>query len=138
MSGIKREDKYGEWKISKAQRDYIALLSGYTSTEKEDKKDISDFLGSLRVDSIEELTKKEAHALIIKLLERSVEYTFLCGLTKWVHKQDYNKYTLFGEMEACMHDCPDLKINSDVNNCPAFIKWHDAAQDAAQEKDNEE
>lgn len=121
--------KYGEWPMSRAQREYIMLLSNYESTGLEDKMDIDNFLKILYVKRIEDLTKKEASALIRKLLERPVKYTFICGMEKWIQKEDYNKYTIFGEMDACVHDCPDPKINSDVNNCLAFIKWHDVAQD---------
>lgn len=117
------------WCLSESQRDYIKLLSRYPDIEKEDEEDINKFLVSMEVDQVEKLTKKEASVLITKLLERFVEYEFLCGLTKKVDKRDYNKYVLLGEMEACMHDCPDPAISSDVNNCPAFIKWHDVAQD---------
>lgn len=123
-----KKREHGIWGLSEAQRDYINILSRYPSTEKEDKEDIINFLKFLGIDWIEQLTKKEAHALITKLLERPVEHTFVCGLTKKVHKQEENEYTLFGEMEACMHHCPDPEINSDINNCPAFIKWHDAAE----------
>jgi len=31
-------------------------------------------------------------------------------------------YESMGDMEACLHDCPDESVNGDVNNCEVWIK----------------
>jgi len=70
-----RKRKRGAWKldpISRAQKKYIEVLSSCPGVGKEDKKDITNFLGFLRKESIDELNKGEARVLISKLLERRV------------------------------------------------------------------
>ena len=70
-----RKRKRGAWKlepISWAQMKYIKILSDCSSTAKEDKEDINNFLGFQRKNNIDELNKGEARELISKLLERRI------------------------------------------------------------------
>ena len=106
--------EYGE-RATPKQIDYIKILSNYPDTKDKDTEDIQCFLSQNKKEKLEELTKKEASGLIQTLLKRQVKYVFLCGKEQYITKQDYNRYNLFGELEACLHEC-----ETDVNDCP---KW---------------
>ena len=99
---------------SKKQREYIELLSSYDSTKEQDKADIKDYLERVEKESVCHLLKKEANELIQILLQRPAEYTFACGKKGTLHKQDVNRYNVFGDFEGCLHACPD---GIDVNDC---------------------
>ena len=107
--------------ITEKQRDYIEILSSYESTKVEDETDIENFLDNLGKSDITDLSIREASDLIQLLLKRPTEYTFFCGLKAELDKSDVNKYNLFGEIDACLHECPDGKIAGDVNSCPTWM-----------------
>lgn len=104
-----------EDKATSKQTEYIEILSSYPNTKDKDAEDIQSFLSQYKKEKIEELTKKEASALIGILLKRSVKYVFLCGKEKQINKSDYNRYNMFGRLEACLHEC-----DTDVNNCQSW------------------
>ena len=104
--------------ITEKQKNYIKVLSSYVGTKKEDEKDIVNYLNKYQKKNISQLTKKEASELIQILLERPTEYTFICGKKGLFHKQEVNSYNVLGDIEGCLHSCPDKDINGDVNNCP--------------------
>ena len=104
--------------ITTRQKEYIEILSSYDNTKKEDEADIKNYLKKVGKTSISQLSKEEANELIKILLKRPTEYTFHCGKKAILHKQEVNCYTVMGDLEGCMHACPDEKINGDVNNCP--------------------
>ena len=101
-----------EVKASQKQIDYIRILTSYPDTKDKDAEDVRNFLTQHKKERIEQLDKREASALINMLLRRSVKYTFPCGKEKTLSKSDYNSYNLFGELEACSHEC-----ETDVSNC---------------------
>ena len=109
--------------ITEKQENYIKNLSSYEYSKKEDKKDIENYLKEHGKKSISQLSKKEASELIKILLQRPTEYTFACGKKAILHKQEVNCYHVLGDLEGCMHACPDKAVNGDVNNCP-FWKEH--------------
>ena len=100
---------------TKKQREYIELLSGYDCTKEQDEADIKDYLERVGKATIFHLSKKEANELIQILLQRPTEYTFACGKKETLHKQDVNRYNVFGDFEGCLHACPD---GIDVSDCP--------------------
>jgi len=53
-----------------------------------------------------------------------VIYEFICGKKAEVDTDDFNRFSVFGEIEACLHCCPDLVIAGDINNCPAFFDYY--------------
>lgn len=106
-------------KITDKQLDYINILSGYTSSKEKDAKIIVDFLNTAHKNSLNDLTKKEASALIDALLKVPVEYKFPCGKKSILNKQEVNGYELLGELEACLHDCPK---NIDVHDCSYWAR----------------
>jgi len=112
-------------RITEKQANYIDILSSYESTKVEDKQDISNFLGGLGKDDISQLSIREASDLIQLLLLRPTEYTFLCGKKAELHKQEVNSFNVLGEMEACLHGCPDENIQGDVNGCTEWKKRND-------------
>ena len=100
--------------ITQKQLDYIKILSSYPDTKLLDLQDIKLFLDRNSKPSLAHLTKREAHNLIEILLNRPCLYTFICGKTKTITKQERNCYSVLGDMEGCLHDCPD---GVDVNDC---------------------
>ncbi len=101
------------------QIEYIEILSSYEYSKKEDEKDIEDYLKDKGKENISQLSKKEASELIEILLQRPTEYTFACGKKAILHKQEVNCYHVMGDLEGCMHACPD---GIDVNNCSYWKK----------------
>lgn len=79
------------------------------STKEVDAKDIVDFLSRVSKTDVSKLSKKEVSDLIQLLLERVVQYEMVCGKTVELHKQDVNSFHFLGEIEACMHHCPEKK-----------------------------
>jgi len=106
-------------KITEKQENYIQILSGYEYSKREDEKDIDDYLKEHDKKSISQLSKTEASELIKTLLQRPTEYTFACGKKAILHKQEVNCYLVMGELEACLHACPD---GIDVNDCSYLDK----------------
>lgn len=102
--------------ITEAQIEYIEILTH----DEEDEQIIQRFLKRVNK-PLNELNRREAHNLIQRLLTRPAEYTFVCGLKAKVSKQDYNKFKLFGELEACLHACPKM---IDVHECKPYNKYH--------------
>ena len=96
--------------ITESQKEYIQILTH----NPEDKKIIEETLSKHNKSSLDKLNRKEAHDLIQKLLEIEVEYTFPCGLKDKITKEEYNKFEIFGELEACIHSCPK---NIDIYEC---------------------
>ena len=109
--------------ITEKQEKYIKILSSYEYSKKEDKKAIENCLKKNGKKSISQLSKNEASELITILLQRPTEYTFTCGKKATLHKKEVNRYHVLGDIEGCMHACPDKAVNGDVNNCP-FLKEH--------------
>ncbi|MGB9760843.1 MAG: hypothetical protein ACPLZG_13520, partial [Thermoproteota archaeon] len=91
---------------TKAQLDYIFILSSYKSTRLDDLHDIVSFLMEKGKKDLRELTKGEASELIQVLLERPVEYEFPCGLKALLEKQEINRINVWGELEGCLDYCP--------------------------------
>jgi len=108
-------------KITENQLQYIRILSLYESTWDQDLDDIISFIVSLGKKSIKELTVDEASRLIEKLLQRPVEYTFLCGEKAMISKREYNSISVLGIMEGCMHFCPK---NIDIHQCKHFKNYY--------------
>lgn len=108
--------------ITERQEEYLQILSSYEATEKEDKRDIETYLNEHNKNAINQLSKKEASELIQILLQRPTEYVFHCGKKAVLHKQEVNSFHVLGDMEGCMHACPDETIGGDVNNCPYWKK----------------
>ena len=80
--------------------------------------DIENFLRECGKKTISQLSKEEGSELIKTLLQRPAEYTFACGKSAILQKREVNCYHVLGDLEGCMHACPDEAVNSDVNNCP--------------------
>lgn len=76
--------------------------------------------------TLSQLSKKEASELIQILLKRPTEYIFLCGKTAILDKQEINGYNVLGYMEACMHACPDKKIQGNLHDCPDFKEFYES------------
>ncbi len=104
-----------EDKATSKQIEYIKILSTYPDTKEKDSEDIQKFLSQYKREKIDEFSKKEASALIETLLKRPVKYVFLCGREEQINKSDYNRYNLFGDLEACLHEC-----ETDVNSCQSW------------------
>jgi len=100
--------------ITKRQQEYIIVLSSYESSKIEDMKDIQTYLRSVSKVNVSELSINEASELIQLLLERPVLYTSpICGVTKILMKDEYNRYEIMGAIEYCLHECTE----DDVNTC---------------------
>jgi len=110
--------------ITERQREYIEILSDYEYTRKEDEADIINYLKEHKKQNISQLTKEEASELIQILLKRPTEYTFVCGKKIILPKQEVNRYHVLGDVEGCMHSCPDKTIGGNVNDCPYFLEWY--------------
>ena len=110
--------------ITERQRDYIKILSNYEYSKKEDEADIANYLKDHNKKDVSQLSKREASELIQILLKRPTEYTFVCGKKAILPKQEVNSYNVLGELEGCLHSCPDEKIDGDVNSCPHFLEWY--------------
>ncbi len=113
-----------DWGVTERQEDYIKILSSYSSSKNEDEIDIGEYLNKVDKRSISELSLNEASELIQLLLKRPVEYEYPCGKKEFLQKQDVNRFNVLGDMEACLHSCPDEKINGDVNGCPYWKGFH--------------
>ena len=109
--------------ITKRQDDYIKILSDYDSTREADAKDIEVFLSGVSKQNISNLSKKEASDLIQLLLKRPVIYTLVCEKVVELEKQEVNSFHFLGEIEACLHHCPDPVFSGDVNGCKAFLDY---------------
>jgi len=112
--------------ITERQHEYIKILSDYDSTREADAKDITDFLKNHSEGDISELSKKEASDLIQLLLERPVQYTLVCDRVVILDKQEVNSFHFLGEIEACLHNCPDPVIQGSVGSCSHFLKYQQA------------
>ena len=115
--------------ITARQLEYINILSSYDYSKKEDEADIANYLEHHGKQDLSQLLKKEASELIQILLRRPSEYTFPCGKKAIFHKQEINCYNILGFMEACMHACPDERIEGDIHNCYDFEKSYEAELD---------
>lgn len=104
-------------RATEKQIEYVRILSSYPDTKDKDAEAIRLFLAQHKKDKVEDLTKKEASALIEILLKLPIKYVFPCGTGKQVNKSDYNRYNLFGELEACLHEC-----EVDVHSCRHWKK----------------
>ena len=106
--------------MTRRQENYIKILSSYPYTKEEDEKDIEHYLKEHGKKRVSQLSKEEASELIKTLLQRPTEYTFACGKKAILHKQEVNRYHDLGDIEGCLHACPN-GIN--VNDC-SFWKKH--------------
>jgi len=109
--------------ITESQYDYIKILSDYDSTREADAKDIEEFLSGVSKTDISNLSKKEASDLIQLLLKRTVHYTMICEKVVELEKKEVNSFHFLGEMDACMHHCPDPVIRGDINGCKEFLDY---------------
>lgn len=107
--------------VTDRQFEYIVALSSYEATKAQDDKDIAEFLADNGVSAVSDLTIGQASDLIKVLLLRPVRYRFPCGLYAILHKEEYNRFVCLGDLEACLHACPDPKIGGDVNSCPVRL-----------------
>ena len=106
--------------ITEKQANYIKILSSYEYSKKEDEQDIQDYLQEHDKKTISQLSKKKASKLIQILLKRPTEYIFPCGKKLILHKREVNSYHVLGDVEACLHACPDDK---DVHDCSYWINY---------------
>jgi hypothetical protein len=106
--------------LTERQAEYITILSSYEYSKKEDEADIVNFLKDRNKKDISQLTKWEASELIEILLKRPTQYVFVCGLKAILDKKDVNCNNVLGDIEGCMHACPDEEIRGDINNCPYY------------------
>jgi len=109
-------------KITDKQKEYITILSSYESTKVQDEEDIRNFLKKANKTEVAHLSKKEASELIQILLKRPAEYSFPCGKKAILPKQEINCYNVLGELEGCLHSCPD---NINVNSCAYWEKYEE-------------
>ena len=107
--------------ITEKQESYIEILSSYSSSKNEDKKDIEEYLKKVNKKSVPELSIDEASKLIQILLKRPAEYEFPCGKKKILDKRSINCYDILGSLESCLHNCPDREIRGNVNSCPYYL-----------------
>ena len=117
ITGVKR--LWRDDPITKAQKEYIHILSSYPDTKDEDKKDIENFLKRVGKNSIDELTKGEAHDLINILLKRLVKYKasmWRRGLSSQTRPQ---QVLLFWVFEGCLHECPRRIY---IGNCSYWME----------------
>jgi len=103
--------------ITERQAEYIKILSSYDYTEKEDEAEIANYLEQYSKQNVSQLSKREASELIQILLKRPTEYVFVCGRKAILDKREVNAFNALGYLEACLHACPNKKIQGDVNNC---------------------
>ena len=115
--------------ITEREVEYIKILSSYNCSKKEDEADIINYLKQHGKQNLLQLSKKEGGELIQILLKRQSEYTFPCGKKTILNKQKINCYNVLGFMEACMHACPDERINGNIHNCSDFEKFYEAELD---------
>lgn len=69
---------------------------------------------------VSEFTISEASDLIKELLDRDVEYEFVCGRMKTIPRKEGYKYDQFGELEACMHQCP---VDKSPSTCEEYAEY---------------
>lgn len=50
-------------------------------------------------------------------MDEMVKWTFLCGKTREISREEYNKFRAFGQLEACLHACPE---NKDPHDCKFY------------------
>lgn len=106
--------------ITEKQEKYIKILSSYEYSKKEDETDIENYVREHSKKSISQLSRKEASELIKILLHRPTEYTFACGKKAILPKKEVNCYHALGDLEDCLHACPD---GIDVNDC-SYLRKH--------------
>jgi hypothetical protein len=72
--------------------------------------------------SLDELSVKQGTELIKVLLDNTeISFMFPCGLKSWVNRDVAGRSYVMGELDSCLHDCPDKIIGGDVNNCPYWV-----------------
>ena len=53
-----------------------------------------------------------------------VKTNAVCGLPIKIDLKEYAALKfLGGELEICLHTCPDIEVKGDVNRCPIIQKW---------------
>lgn len=57
---------------------------------------------------------------VIKL--EKTDYFFICGVKQELTIEWRDRIALIGDIEACLHLCPDKSITGDVNSCPHWDK----------------
>ena len=92
--------------LTDKQREYIKYMLTNSYTDEKDQQALEDILRSTRKSSYTELTKSEASKLITKLIERDVEYSFVCGEKKVLERWMAHSFDSMGDSKACIDHCP--------------------------------
>ncbi len=82
--------------------------------------DDQEILRSTGKSSYMELTKSEVSKLITKLIERDVEYFFVCGGKKILERWIAHSFDNMGESKACINHCPRGVY---IGECEDFLKY---------------
>ncbi|MHA1882671.1 MAG: hypothetical protein ACTSUO_06460 [Candidatus Thorarchaeota archaeon] len=101
---------------------YIKDLVYGKESEVWDRNTFSSFLDEVKKQDISDLTKKEASILIEKLLMKKVDFEMICGRIIQVAKGEVGRLSLFGDLEACIHECP---IKVDIHDCKDFQEYNE-------------
>lgn len=54
-----------------------------------------------------------------------IKHRLVCGKTVLLTQVEYNECEMWGEIEFCLHHCPDPETVGGVNGCTAFQKFMD-------------
>ncbi len=108
--------------ITEKQAEYIEIMLTNRFANDMDQETEARHLKQAGKKEVSELSISEASDLIGSLLYRDVEYEFVCGRTKTIPREEGHKYDLFGELEACIHQCPADKGPSTCEEYAAYAK----------------
>ena len=122
--------------ITENQKEYIKILSSYEYSKKDDEVDIAKYLKAKNKKEVSELSKAEASKLITIVLKRPTEYVFNCGRKAILNKREVNCFHVLGDLEGCLHACPNPQVAGNVNGCPD-CKGQVDSDDEAGEDDRE-
>ncbi|MHA2023750.1 MAG: hypothetical protein ACTSWQ_08835 [Candidatus Thorarchaeota archaeon] len=86
--------------ITEKQAEYIEIMLTNRFANDMDQQTVAQHLKQAGKKEVSELTISEASALIGSLLNRDIEYVFVCGRTKTIPREEGHKFDLFGELEA--------------------------------------
>ena len=119
--------------LTERQREYIEYMLTNAYTDEKDQQALKEILSESGKTSFTELTKLEASRLITSLIERDVEYTFVCGEKKTLERWIAHSFDIFGESKACMNHCPrDLYLGE----CEYFLKYEEEINKEDEEPDD--
>lgn len=106
------------------------LTNSYT--DEKDQEALAEILRETEKAAYTELTKSEASRLITRLIERDVEYTFVCGEKKILQRWEAHSFDVKGEFDACIHYCPR---NIYVGNCSEFLEYEKSIYEDLEEEE---